>query len=79
MIEWQIKAREFANCNCAYGCPCQFNALPTHGDCRAAVGMRLDEGHFDDVSVNGDGIPRPVAPRGKLATVWGGLRRASGV
>ncbi len=43
------------------------------------VGTFDAEGHFDDVSVNGDGIPRPVAPRGKLATVWGGLRRASGV
>src|SRR4030095_7572482 len=33
--QWAIHGREFANCNCAYGCPCQFNALPTHGDCRA--------------------------------------------
>src|SRR5438034_944809 len=31
--EWTIHGREFANCNCAYGCPCQFNALPTHGNC----------------------------------------------
>ena len=21
---WMIKGREFAHCNCAYGCPCQF-------------------------------------------------------
>ena len=34
MIKWEIKAREFGNCNCDYGCPCQFNALPTHGHCR---------------------------------------------
>ncbi len=27
MIDWAIKGREFANCNCSYGCPCQFNAL----------------------------------------------------
>ena len=28
-VEWEVKVREFANCNCNYGCPCQFNALPT--------------------------------------------------
>jgi hypothetical protein len=47
-VEWEIKAREFANCNCAYGCPCQFNALPTHGYCQAVVGYEIDEGHFGD-------------------------------
>ncbi len=36
MIDWAIKGREFANCNCSYGCPCQFNALPTDGTCKAA-------------------------------------------
>ena len=37
MIEWTIRGREFANCNCSYGCPCQFNALPTDGTCKAAA------------------------------------------
>src|SRR5205085_12520038 len=40
-VEWRVKATELANCNCAYGCPCQFNSLPTHGNCRAAVAMTL--------------------------------------
>ena len=31
MVEWRVRADEFVNCNCAYGCPCQFNALPTLG------------------------------------------------
>lgn len=39
MIKWEIKGREFGNCNCDYGCPCQFNALPTHGHCG---GLRHD-------------------------------------
>ena len=50
---WEIKGREFANCNCAYGCPCQFNALPTHGDCHAVVGYQIDEGHHGDVRLDG--------------------------
>ncbi len=52
-VDWEIKAREFANCNCAYGCPCQFNALPTDGTCRAAVGYRIDQGHFKDIRLDG--------------------------
>lgn len=30
-VKWMIRAHGFISCNCAYGCPCQFNALPTHG------------------------------------------------
>jgi hypothetical protein len=52
-VEWRIKGTELANCNCAYGCPCQFNALPTHGDCRAAVGYEIEEGHFGTVRLDG--------------------------
>jgi len=50
---WIVKAREFANCNCAYGCPCQFNALPTHGDCRAVNAYVIDEGHFAGTRLDG--------------------------
>jgi len=52
-VEWRVKGTELANCNCAYGCPCQFNALPTHGDCRAAVGYEIEEGHFGSVRLDG--------------------------
>ena len=50
---WEIKAKEFANCNCDYGCPCQFNALPTHGKCMAVVGIEVEEGHYGDVTLDG--------------------------
>jgi len=52
-VEWRIKGTELANCNCAYGCPCQFNALPTHGDCRAAVAFEIEEGRFGAVRLDG--------------------------
>ncbi len=52
-MDWSIKGPEFANCNCAWGCPCQFNALPTDGTCRAVVSMRIDEGHFGEVHLDG--------------------------
>lgn len=44
-VNWTIKAREFVNCNCSYGCPCQFNALPTYGDCLAVSAMQIEQGH----------------------------------
>ena len=53
MIKWQLKGKEFANCNCSYGCPCQFNALPTHGNCCAVVGFEVEEGIFGNVRLDG--------------------------
>jgi len=52
-VEWRVRADEFGNCNCAYGCPCQFNALPTHGTCEAAVGYKIHDGNFGYVRLDG--------------------------
>lgn len=53
MTKWEIKAREYTNCNCAYGCPCQFNALPTYGDCRALMVFQVDKGHHGNTQLDG--------------------------
>jgi hypothetical protein len=53
MTYWEIQADEFASCNCAYGCPCQFNALPTHGNCEAVAGYLIERGHFGNVPLDG--------------------------
>ena len=53
MTNWTIKGREFLNCNCSYGCPCQFNALPTHGFCQAVSGMQIEEGVHGTTKLNG--------------------------
>jgi hypothetical protein len=53
MTAWEIQGTELINCNCAYGCPCQFNALPTHGSCEAMGAISIDKGHFGDVSLDG--------------------------
>jgi hypothetical protein len=52
MINWMIKARDFTNCNCAYGCPCQFNAGPTHGSCKAILCYGIDEGYHGDTRLD---------------------------
>jgi hypothetical protein len=51
--KWTIKGREFLHCNCAYGCPCQFNALPTHGHCQAVMGMEIKEGRHGNTRLDG--------------------------
>jgi len=53
MTNWTIRAREFSNCNCSYGCPCQFNGLPTHGNCKAVVGFQIDSGFHGDTKLDG--------------------------
>ena len=50
---WTIHGREFVNCNCAYGCPCQFNALPTHGHCQAVAGMEIEKGRHGETTLDG--------------------------
>jgi hypothetical protein len=52
-VQWALHGREFANCNCSYGCPCQFNALPTYGNCSAVVGIQIDQGFHGDTPLDG--------------------------
>ena len=51
--QWMIRGQEYGNCNCDWGCPCQFNSPTTHGSCEAVVAGHIDEGHFNDVRLDG--------------------------
>lgn len=51
--DWRIEGLEFVNCNCDYGCPCQFNARPTHDNCHALGAVRIDKGYFGDTRLDG--------------------------
>jgi hypothetical protein len=63
---WFIKAREFVHCNCAYGCPCQFNALPTQGHCQAVAALDIEEGRHGDTDLAGTRIGMIVAWPGPI-------------
>jgi len=52
-VEWEIQGVQISHCNCEVGCPCQFNALPSHGHCRAYMFMQIDQGHFGKVKLDG--------------------------
>ena len=47
------RGHRILTCNCDWGCPCQFNARPTHGDCRAAGAFKIGTGQFGDTPLDG--------------------------
>ena len=51
--DWSIDGPQYATCNCAWGCPCQFNSPRTDGTCDTVLGMRLDRGHFGTTRLDG--------------------------
>ena len=51
--QWMIRGVEYSNCNCAYGCPCQFSAPTTNGNCEAVLTGHIEEGHFGDTKLDG--------------------------
>jgi hypothetical protein len=53
MASWRIKAKYYESCNCAHGCPCNFNGFPTHGNCHGSVAFAVEEGERDDVDLSG--------------------------
>ncbi len=50
--DWNIRGPFVAACNCDWGCPCQFNSRPSHGDCHAAFAMHIKSGHFGSVDLD---------------------------
>ena len=53
MTPWEIRGVEFVNCNCSYGCPCQFNAPLTRGFCEAVGAIGIEKGRYGDVPLDG--------------------------
>ena len=50
---WRLEGEWIKNCNCAYGCPCDFNAKPTNGECKGLLGMRIKTGSFENIRLDG--------------------------
>jgi hypothetical protein len=50
---WSLKGTVLVACNCDYGCPCNFNALPTQGKCEGGWTWHVEEGRYGDVSLDG--------------------------
>jgi hypothetical protein len=44
--KWEVHAYFLDACNCDWGCPCQFNAKPTHGNCEGVAGYHILTGSY---------------------------------
>jgi hypothetical protein len=51
--DWYIEGKSFGNCNCVYGCPCQFEDIPTDGHCNGVEVLHIDKGNFGGVDLAG--------------------------
>jgi hypothetical protein len=52
-MNWKIEGDIIIACNCDYGCPCNFNGLPTRGKCEGNWNWRITDGHYGDVKLDG--------------------------
>ena len=69
--KWRITLEHVVACNCNWGCPCTFNAKPTYGGCEAGLAMRIVDGKYGNVSL--DGL------KWAMAVVWpGAIHEKSG-
>jgi len=51
-MDWELKGTVIVACNCDYGCPCNFNALPTKGKCEGTWTWHVERGTFGDISLD---------------------------
>ena len=51
-MDWELKGTVVVACNCDYGCPCNFNALPTTGKCEGSWTWHVDRGAFGGTSLD---------------------------
>ena len=50
---WTLSGKVLITCNCDWGCPCNFNARPTHGHCQGGWTWRVDHGSSGTVTLDG--------------------------
>jgi hypothetical protein len=57
--QWRLKGDYFENCNCDVVCPClvstapPLTSRPTQGACDVALAFHIDEGRYEETSLDG--------------------------
>jgi Flp pilus assembly protein TadD len=51
--DWQLKGEGMVCCPCKSPCPCRSNGPPTYGHCENTGLMRIHQGHYGSVSLDG--------------------------
>ena len=52
-MDWHLTGTILVACNCDWGCPCNFNALPSRGYCQGGWLWAIERGHVEDVRLDG--------------------------
>ena len=68
-MPWQISGQYMETCNCAFLCPCivtNLQGTPTEGNCKAALGMHIESGSKDGVSLSGISFITLLESRGPM-------------
>lgn len=66
---WKLDGTYFETCNCDVACPCVFLSPPNEDDCTVLVGWHIDQGHFEDVSLDGLNVALAVHSPGHMLEV----------
>ena len=53
MTPWQLDITQMQNCNCDFGCPCQYTVKPTHGTCEASIVYEIHSGCYGEIDLSG--------------------------
>ena len=53
MANWSVQGTYVEACNCEAVCPCIFFSPPTEGSCTVMIGWHIDQGSFEDTSLDG--------------------------
>jgi hypothetical protein len=51
--KWSMKGSILGDCNCDWGCPCNFDVAPTDGHCDGVYIWVVDDGRYGDVDLAG--------------------------
>jgi hypothetical protein len=50
---WMLKGKVLIACNCDFGCPCNVNGMPTHGECEGGWTWCIEQGAVGEVRLDG--------------------------
>ena len=70
MANWHIEGQYMETCNCAFICPCitsNLTAVPTEGNCKVAIAMKIDKGEKDGVKLDGLSVVAVLYSPGAMA------------
>ena len=57
--KWKMSGSLLGECNCDWGCPCSFDAPPSHGSCRGVYTWVIEKGTYGDVKLDGCSVALP--------------------